>query len=259
MKTIVSNAGVMLTNYTRYDSEDLLALVNLVEAGLNDHGCQVQWTGTQPRILFRKYATKTVWKNWNDYDADGGRQMSQVRNYTSTTSIWNAIGGGIGIVIPGKIFDDPLAELAALSEEGTRHIPYAMFRALWSAIIHLYPTGREAPAGYKLTAEEALLRECPSDLQVRIKRTSGDKRVVVDAQSKSKELYRKKLRRARYYATRARDAAKRAAAALEIARKHALRSGIEFDVNTARLQDTVPTLGDCCIDIVLTLKALSTS
>ena len=260
METIVSNAGVLITNYTRYASEDLLAMVNAVEAGLKESGCPdtgFQWSA-RPRIVFRKYGTKIMWRHRRVHDEVTGRYgQVRVRNYTSVGTIWNTIGGQIGLVPPGKIYEDPLSELAALSDDGLKRIPYLMLVDLWSCIVNMYPTSRETRNLNDSTAADTLSRMPPTNLQVRIESTCGEKRPIQDSKARSRELYKKKLRRARYYANRAREAAMRAERALTVARGHALRSGVEFNIHTERLVDTIPSLGDCCIDIILALKALS--
>jgi hypothetical protein len=250
MSNLYSTSGVHIVNYTRYNTEDLLALVNAVEEGLKQQGCReagFAWTGgNQPQIVFRDYSTKIMWVRQSRYDEAANKYVSsQVRNYVETSSSWNRIGGELAVVPPGKIHEDPLEALTAMSGDGAQRIPAAMLGDLWRGLIQFYPVARETqvspsyPNHSGTSAGEVLAKKVPSRMGVRIEDRRGEKRPASDRNAKSRNNCRQRLTSATYYAKRAKDDAERASRDIAIAERHAAKMGHSLEIDMKELEDAM--------------------
>jgi hypothetical protein len=135
-----------IKNYTRYNTEDLLALFEAAESELRGKGLSPQRAARNmytrvpdpidPTVTFKDYGPSdpyTVTKRW---DPQASRYASSsVRKYIKGVAAYKS-DGDIRIIPPGKIYTNALKALAATS--GSEVIPAAMMEALAERVVSLY-------------------------------------------------------------------------------------------------------------------------
>jgi hypothetical protein len=135
-----------IKNYTRYNTEDLLALFEAAESELRGKGLSPQRAARNmytrvpdpidPTVTFKDYGPSdpyTVTKRW---DPQASRYASSsVRKYIKGVAAYKS-DGDIRIIPPGKIYTNALKALAATS--GSEVIPAAMMEALAARVVSLY-------------------------------------------------------------------------------------------------------------------------
>ena len=111
-----------ITNYTRYNTDDLKALIADIEAWPEF----TRWRTSTP-FVFSEFNPKNPYvsnrRRW------GTAHETKQRRYTSKL-IWARMSQ-MSILTPSKIYDNPLA---ALSLEGDRAVPREMLEAVFAAI-----------------------------------------------------------------------------------------------------------------------------
>lgn len=160
-----------LTNYTRYNSDDLEALIDAVEAvlpGLLGYSLRRAFhRGTQEvldeRITLKDYSPSKPTKEVRSYQRVFGKTtITHRRLYVKTCSFWRATGD-LRIVRPDKLWSSPEEALAACSQANGSCIPAGALEQLLWRVAGLY----ELP--YSKSEEEvvgAILSRFP-DLRVR--------------------------------------------------------------------------------------------
>ena len=117
-----------IKNYTRYSTEDLTALVDLIEEALQHHRhgvrpervMQSAWLETEEQervgslISFKDFNTKLTWLVTQTWSTSSNRAQPKRRNFVKPAKPWtNDAENDIRIVTPSKLWLNPLEELAA--------------------------------------------------------------------------------------------------------------------------------------------------
>ena len=158
-----------IKNYTRYNTEDLLALFDAAESELRGRGLSPQRAARNmytrvpdpidPTVTFKDYGPSdpyTVTKRW---DPQASRYASsRVRKYIKGVAAYKS-DGDIRIIPPGKIYTNALEALAATS--GSEVIPAAMMEALAARVVSLYLVGVNAEGAVRLLLAGMTVRIMP--------------------------------------------------------------------------------------------------
>jgi hypothetical protein len=226
MADTTTTFGMTIKNYTRYNTEDLLALANRWEKTLLDNGHRSLATLKPPvirpdhpndgKIIFRDYSPThpfTERRVWSGHRSEVVRE----RNYAYTHTNYSSDGGEIAIILPGKIYVDPIEALTSMSADEPQ-IPFDMFKTLWRRISDMYLAERRDEAVRKLNE-----RSVPTDLAVRLSEKRGAKRPKADGITVAREKLRSKLWTVVYYQERSVKEIERAIRGMVIANRHATR------------------------------------
>jgi hypothetical protein len=140
-----------IKNYTRYNTEDLLALFDAAESELRGRGLSPQRVESPYRmgvidavVSFKDYSPSDSFTTKSHWDNDARRYISyELRRYVKEVETWKP-SPNIRLIPPSKIYTNPMEALA--STAGDEVIPRAMMEALAERIATLYRGGAEIVA-----------------------------------------------------------------------------------------------------------------
>jgi len=220
---------VTIQNYTRYNTEDLLALANRWEKTLVENGRRTPSGGFLPvapnqipaesgKITIRDYSPSSPFTErrfWNGSRSESVRE----RNYAYSEGGYRTDGGEVAIILPGKIYVDLVEALTSMGEDEPT-IPFDMLKTVWRKLASMYGDPR-SDENMKLNE-----RTVPTDLNVRIEAKRESKRPKIEAVLAARLKLRAKLWSVVYYQTRSVREVERALRCIAVANRHAARGGM---------------------------------
>jgi hypothetical protein len=250
MSSLFTNAGVEVINYTRYNSSDLLSLINAVEEAIASHGVTPNIRRPhfrQASFTFRDYNPKKKWRSKREYDIPAGKMVvRQVRNYEQMTANWDVVGGTLGLIPPGSIYADAIEELSSVTQD-VPVVPFEMLRVICKSIVDMYPSSREYAAGTE-TLVSSLITLPIAGQTVRIDGKRSAKKPQNDKNLEQRRKYVGKVRVMGYYAKRSLEAAERLLKDWRISEKHGKSLGMSCGP-THELERAIEILVLCQKDI----------
>lgn len=200
MSKVLTNGGVPILNCTRYETEDLVAICNLIEERVaaatgNLWPADTRFPTGEQCINFLDYTTKNHTIKHRTWNAKANSWIfSEVRNYTSGMGTWNTTAGEVRLVPPGKLYIDPIEALAADASAA----PKAFRQAVYDELISIYPQARNC--------KSAMNQPLPDGLQLRINSRKATKRPKREMNEVARAHLKRKAWNSKYYAGRAIDA-----------------------------------------------------
>lgn len=245
MSSAVSSFGMKIVNFTRYNTDDLLALINRWESLLLTHGFREKAkffpevpTSDNDKygtFTFRDYAPSNPFTDryfWNGRHRESKRE----RNYCYADRDYRCDGGEIAIIPPSKIYVDPIEALTSM-EADEPHIPSEMLTKLWMTIGSTYLEEHK-----RRDEKEALaVRSVPTDLIVRISTKRATRRPKAASVQIARQKLGSKLWSVHYYQERSARELSRALKGMKIANKHAVRAGMP-ELEVAQIEQMIQTL-----------------
>lgn len=262
MSRVFTKAGVELINYTRYNSEDLIALMEAVETAIESHGIKcnppgpLTLAGKKAQFEFKDYNPKHKWRRTRTWDTAANKMtFREIRTYTSTTADWSVPGGIVSVIPPGQVYADAIEELSSVVN-AEACIPFAMLSALWSDVVNLYPASREGVGGTPVKTVGDVIGKTPAaGLRVRIEPNRAVKKPVSAKGLEAKRKYEAKLRGMIYNGKRAAGAAEHMLKDWRIAEKHGKPIGLSCG-STEELERAIALLDSCLITTIRNLNAV---
>lgn len=262
MSRVFTKAGVELINYTRYNSEDLIVLMEAVETAIETHGVKcnppgpLTLAGKKAQFEFKDYNPKHKWRRTRKWDTAANKMsFVDVRTYMTTTADWSVPGGVVSVIPPGQVYADAIEELSSVVNEEAC-IPFAMLSVLWASVVNLYPASREGVGGTPVRTVGDVIEQTPAaGLRVRIEANRAVKKPVSAKGLESKRKYEAKLRDMIYYGKRAAGAAEHMLKDWRIAEKHGKPIGLSCG-STEELERAIALLDSCLITTIRNLNAV---
>ena len=228
MSSLFTKAGVELINYTRYNTSDLLALLNAVEEQIASHGVApitVRPHSRHASFTFRDYCPKKKWRTKREWDRSTNQSRTrQIRNYEQMTANWDVPGGTLGVILPGSIYADAIEELSSVTQDEPV-MPFEMLRVICSSIVDMYPASREHAAGTDQLVSSLLTMPIAGH-SVRIDPKRNAKKPQSEKNLEQRRKYLSKLDTMRFYAKRAIEASENLLKDWRIAEKHGKSLGM---------------------------------
>jgi len=247
MSSAVTSFGLKIENFTRYNTNDLLALINRYESLLLQHGLRNTATyfpeernpnsESEGKFLIRDYAPSSPYTDrykWNGRL----RETTRERNYCYSDRDYRCDGGEIAIIPPGKIYVDPIEALTSM-EADEPSIPSDMLTKLWMTINETYLEGHQR----RDEKTSLAARSVPTDLSVRITTKRASRRPKEAAAQVARKQLGNKLWTVTYYQERGARELTRALRGITIANKHAARAGMP-EVDASQLEELLKTLDE---------------
>lgn len=262
MSRVFTKAGVELINYTRYNSEDLIALMEAVETAIESHGIKcnppgpLTLAGKKAQFEFKDYNPKHKWRRTRTWDTAANKMtFMEIRTYTATAADWSVPGGIVSVIPPGQVYADAIEELSSVVD-AEACIPFAMLSALWSDVVNLYPASREGVGGTPVKTVGDVIGKTPAaGLRVRIEPNRAVKKPVSAKGLEAKRKYEAKLRVMIYNGKRAAGAAEDMLKGWRIAEKHGKPNGLSCG-STEELERAIALLDSCLITTIRNLNAV---
>ena len=263
MSKVFTKAGVELINYTRYNSKDLIALMEAVETAIGAQGINcnppgpLTLAGKKAQFEFKDYNPKHKWRRTRTWDTAANKMsFVEIRTYTATTADWGLPGGVLSVIPPGQVYADAIEELSSVVNEEAC-IPFAMLSVLWANVVDLYPASREGVGGTPVptTVGDVIGKTPAAGLRVRIEANRAVKKPVSAKGLESKRKYEAKLRDMLYYGKRAADAAEHMLKDGRIAEKHGKPIGLSCG-STEELERAIALLDSCRNETIRNLNAV---
>jgi hypothetical protein len=230
-KQYMTISGIRVNNYTRYNTDDLMVLLNACEESLNAIDKDIikpllpllaaPTDASLAQINIRDYNPSGLWRDERRFDPKINRYVhARVRKLTDYDSSWGSCEVDIAVVPPGKMYADPLEAMTAMAEDVTT-ISTEMLTSLW----------RTMQAAYLLRCSHGSLRAQAEAVDhptttVRIEARREGKRSVDSSAATYRAKLVSKLRTSRYYGARSVDAGERVVRSLNIGNKHAKRANL---------------------------------
>ena len=167
-------------NYTYYNTDDLIAVVEAVEAylrkGEGGGALQTAWKTSwrhddgriDPVVAFKDYGTAKTYRNTAFYDeASRCTRHANSRIYVKLNNRWGPPKKGeVRIIPPSKLWLDPLEQIAACKDGGDTLLPSEAVAQIVSLLVTFYSEGRvsldeRATAGRKIVAQGLTVRVMP--------------------------------------------------------------------------------------------------
>lgn len=247
MSSAVTSFGLKIENFTRYNTNDLIALINRYESLLLQHGYREKATylpvvrnpnnDGEGKFVFRDYAPTSPYTE--RYHWSGHHRVSKrERNYCYSDRDYRSDGGEVAIIPPGKIYVDPIEALTSM-EADEPSIPSDMLTKLWMTIGETYVEDH----GRRDEKTSLAARSVPTDLSVRITMKRAAKRPKEAAAQVARGHLGNKLWTVTYYQERGTRELTRALRGIKIVNKHAARAGMP-EVDASQLEEMLKTLDE---------------